>query len=222
MYKVFIKSNLLFISDTPLKSHKGFKKVTNIEFVDDEVFANIIPILESSGNDSVCYNLFASDPVFVWRRFRKQYKLVIAGGGLVRNAKNKILFIYRNGRWDLPKGKAEVGELIEETALREVKEECGLQHLILVDHIIDTYHTYDLKGSRKLKKTSWYKMHSDEKELVPQTEEGITKIKWINSAKLEKVYQNTYPSIMDVLEVEMQQQKFTVLSKESHRNMSFE
>ncbi len=187
MYKVFIKANLLYISNTPLKNQKGYKKVTNIEFVDDSVFDSLIPVLEAEYNEPVCYCLFGADPVFIWRRYRKQYKLVVAGGGLVRNEKNKILFIYRNGRWDLPKGKAEYAELIEDTSLREVKEECGLTNLILVDHLIDTYHTYDLKGSRKLKKTYWYLMYSDDQTLIPQTEEGITKIKWVKEDKLEKI-----------------------------------
>ena len=132
----------------------------------------------------------------------------------MRNNKGKILFIYRNRRWDLPKGKAETGELIEDTALREVKEECGLENLVVLGHIIDTYHTYDMKGSRKLKKTSWYKMYSNEKEPVPQLDEGITKIKWVKEEKLYKIYENTYPSIMDVLEAE-RKIKGAKLSKES-------
>jgi 8-oxo-dGTP pyrophosphatase MutT (NUDIX family) len=222
MYKVFIKANLLYITNTPLKSHKGFKKVTNIEFVDDEVFTNMIPILETTYDEPVCYNLFGADPVLIWRRFRKQYKLVLAGGGLVRNAKNRILFIYRNGRWDLPKGKADYAEHIEDTSLREVQEECGLEHIILLDHIIDTYHTYDLKGSRKLKKTTWFKMHSDQKELIPQTEEGITKIKWVKEDKLDKIYANTYPSIIDVLEAERASQHMSKEKKATHTNMNFE
>jgi len=201
MYKVFVKQNLLYINTEPLKSVKGFKKVNNIEFIDDTVFNALLPDIEKEHEEPVCYCLYAVDPVFVWRRFRKQYKLVLAGGGVVRNKKEKILFIFRNGRWDLPKGKAEEGELIEETSLREVKEECGLNDLHLKHHIIDTYHTYDLKGSRKLKKTSWYAMYSNDKDLIPQTEEGITKIKWIKPDKerMEKIYNNTYPSILDVL-----------------------
>mgnify|MGYP000137024547 CR=1 FL=1 len=92
MYKVFIKANVLYISNEPIKSPKGFKKVTNIEFVDDNIFTNIIPDLESVFLDPICYCLYGADPVLIWRRYRKQYKLVIAGGGLVKNAKEKILF----------------------------------------------------------------------------------------------------------------------------------
>ncbi len=222
MYKVFIKSNLLYVSNEPMKSHIGFKKVTNIEFADDEVFTNMIPTLEVEYEEPICYCLYGIDPVFIWRRLRKQYKLVIAGGGLVRNKKDKILFIFRNRKWDLPKGKADYAELIEDTALREVKEECGLTNLIMIGHIIDTYHTYDLKGSRKLKKTSWFQMYSEDKELVPQLEEGITKIKWVKEEKLDKILTNTFPSIIDVLEAEKSRRKIQNPLKESHKNMSFE
>ena len=74
----------------------------------------------------------------------------------------------------------------------------------VVDHIIDTYHTYDLKGTRKLKKTYWYRMYSKEKELVPQAEEGITKIKWVKEEKLDRIVAKTYPSILEVMDVERQ------------------
>ena len=218
MYKVFVKANLLCISEDPLKNLKGFKKVTNIEFVDDEVFTNIIPTIETELEEPVCFCLFGPDVVQIWRRLRKQYKLVLAAGGLVRNKKSHILFIYRNGRWDLPKGKAELGELIEETASREVKEECGLENLIVIDHITDTYHTYDIKGSRKLKKTYWYRMYSTDKELIPQMEEGITKIRWIKEEKLEKIFSKTYPSILEVLNIEKEMKPYR--PKKQDKNVS--
>lgn len=214
MYKVFIKANLLCISDGPLKNLKGFRKVTNIEFVDDEVFTNMIPTLETELEEPICYCLHGANIVQIWRRFRKQYKLVLAAGGLVRNKKNKILFIYRNRKWDLPKGKAELGELVQETALREVQEESGLETLILIDHITDTYHTYDLKGSRKLKKTYWYRMYSKEKELVPQLEEGITKIKWVKEERLEKIFEKTFPNIIEVVEIEKKMKTYQPQKKE--------
>ena len=49
-----------------------------------------------------------------------------AGGGLVYNKKNQVLFIFRNGKWDLPKGGIEKGEKIAYTAIREVEEETGI------------------------------------------------------------------------------------------------
>ncbi len=54
-----------------------------------------------------------------------------AGGGLVRGCKGDYLFIYRYDVWDLPKGVQERDEEISQTALREVKEECGIEELEL-------------------------------------------------------------------------------------------
>ncbi len=36
-----------------------------------------------------------------------------AGGIVIKN--EKILFIYKNGKWDLPKGKIDKGETIDQT-----------------------------------------------------------------------------------------------------------
>ena len=49
--------------------------------------------------------------------FKSKIKVIFASGGIVKNDNNQILFIYRRGKWDLPKGKAEKGESIRETKL---------------------------------------------------------------------------------------------------------
>ena len=46
-------------------------------------------------------------------------------GGVVF-ADDQILFIMKNGKWDLPKGKIEQNETKEEAAVREISEETGL------------------------------------------------------------------------------------------------
>ena len=71
--------------------------------------------------------------------------MVEAAGGLVFNKDGGILMIFRNGKWDLPKGKLEIGESVEECAIREVQEECGVSGLIIENKIKDTYHTYILE-----------------------------------------------------------------------------
>ena len=48
-------------------------------------------------------------------------KIKTAGGIVIRD--DKILFIYKNGRWDLPKGKLEKGNSSRETAVIEISEE---------------------------------------------------------------------------------------------------
>ena len=59
------------------------------------------------------------------KKFLRLLPNIVAGGGKVINSDGKILFIFRNGKWDLPKGKAEQKETIDQTALREVEEETG-------------------------------------------------------------------------------------------------
>ncbi len=203
MYKVFINGNVLFIAEKPAKHVPGFKKVSVVFFEKSDPFEKIIRLFENHVGEKLCYYVIGNDVPLMWRKFRKHYQLVLAGGGLVRNGKNKILFIFRNGKWDLPKGKAEPNEDIETTALREVQEECGIKNLIIIRHLTDTYHTYGSPLNRKLKKTVWFRMYSEDKNLVPQVKEGITKIKWKKEHKLEKILANTYPSIVDVIRAEL-------------------
>ena len=121
---------------------------------------------------------------------------------MVENDQHGILFIFRRGKWDLPKGKIDEGETPEQAALREVGEECGLKELELGALIATTFHTYLLKDKRILKKTFWYEMSSDSKvELVPQTEEDIEKVAWMTEGQIKSaVFSNTYPSVKSVLE----------------------
>lgn len=136
-----------------------------------------------------------------WQRFLSFYKIIEAAGGLVQNADGNFLFIHRLEKWDLPKGKLEKGETVEQGAVREVEEECGISGVQISGHIIDTYHTYLLKGKRILKRTYWYAMkyHGTE-SLIPQGEEGITDAVWLSSEQAEKALMKSYSSIVRVWE----------------------
>ena len=128
-------------------------------------------------------------------------KKIEAAGGAVQLRKNhKLLLIFRNGKWDLPKGKLERGESPEEAAIREVKEECGIRSLIITRPLCETYHSYELKGKPVLKKTYWFEMTCQEDEVpVPQTMEGITEARWMDEKEVKKAMENTYPNILEVL-----------------------
>ena len=127
------------------------------------------------------------------------YLEVNAGGGLVSNSKGEFLLILRNGIWDLPKGHQDPGEPIEETALREVQEETGLRALKLEDFICITDHTYLRDEKWHLKHTWWFSMFcNDGSVYTPQTEEGITEIRWTGIEELPELLQNTYPTIIEV------------------------
>ena len=117
------------------------------------------------------------------------------------NNQNEFLFIYRGKKWDLPKGRIEKGETLEETAVREVQEECGLDSVDLSHFLITTYHLFFQGNRTKLKETHWYLMHSaTEQNLVPQLEEGITKVEFRNQILKEEALQNTYANIKLVFE----------------------
>ena len=66
--------------------------------------------------------------------------MIFASGGVVFN-NEKLLMIYRNSLWDLPKGKMELNESELECALREVEEECGIDNLRVIKFLKYTYHT---------------------------------------------------------------------------------
>lgn len=134
------------------------------------------------------------------KKFFKHFDVITAAGGVVANNKKEILMIFRRGKWDLPKGKLDKGETVEQCAVREVEEETGLKNIDLGEKIITTYHTYNQYGKHILKESHWYKMKvSEDQQLIPQTEEDITEIKWIDKSEIEKYTSNTFQTIIEVL-----------------------
>ena len=158
------------------------------------------PNLISELKASVVSILIIGNTAENWNNFTSHYKLVEAAGGLVQNQNGEWLFIHRNGMWDLPKGKLEKGESIEECAIREVAEECGIEEPTITRQLSTTYHTYTLKGKRILKPTYWYLMKSsDTSELIPQTEEGISEVKWVSTEDAKKLASSSFGSIQEVV-----------------------
>jgi 8-oxo-dGTP pyrophosphatase MutT (NUDIX family) len=138
------------------------------------------------------------------KAFFKKFTIIKAGGGLVKNEKDETLLIFRRGKWDLPKGKLDPGETIEECAVREVKEETGLKSVSLVKPLIITYHTYHEGSKFILKESHWFEMKSEGNQpLKPQLEEDIHEIKWVSDAQLKPFIPQTFPSIGDVLKTRL-------------------
>jgi 8-oxo-dGTP pyrophosphatase MutT (NUDIX family) len=133
------------------------------------------------------------------RLFQEALTWIQAGGGVVFNPQNEILFIYRKKKWDLPKGKLDPGESIEQCALREVREETGIQQLVLEREVCKTYHIY-IETDLILKETTWFLMHSDDKWLEPQKEEGIQKAIWVHRNNIRFQLEKTYPSIIEIFQ----------------------
>ncbi|HJS00389.1 MAG TPA: NUDIX domain-containing protein [Flavobacterium sp.] len=147
--------------------------------------------------------LYHPDEKEIMKTLRAKIPVNKAGGGLVYNKKGEVLFIFRNGKWDLPKGGVEKKEEIEQTAMREVEEETGVNQLKIVNKLQKTYHVFKRNGVYKLKITHWFEMYSDF-EGIPQgqLEEGIEKVAWIHPNDIPEILKNSYENIKLLFEKE--------------------
>jgi 8-oxo-(d)GTP phosphatase len=143
--------------------------------------------------------LCVHDAEKVLKIFSQDYVRIEAAGGIVKNTHNQLLFIYRNGKWDLPKGKMDPGESAEQAALREVQEETGVTALSIQRKLIDTWHTYMEGKTKVLKQTHWFEMICLENQvLVPQKNEGITRAEWLNGSNIGAALENSYGTLQDL------------------------
>jgi 8-oxo-dGTP pyrophosphatase MutT (NUDIX family) len=193
-YRIYINENTLFLTDSmPEKSNQ-------IQLLDLQSFDFITFYKNLEKGSKKQYVLHSDDPKSEFKKIKKKCVLIKAAGGLVRNANDDYLFIFRNKKWDLPKGKVENGEKMKDAALREVEEECGVKIYKNGEKLCKTYHVYELSGGVVLKKTNWYDMTVKGKpKLIPQKEEGITKAGWFGKNELDPLLENTYLLIFDVL-----------------------
>ncbi|MEY3436043.1 MAG: hypothetical protein RL335_499 [Bacteroidota bacterium] len=151
------------------------------------------------------YKIYSGNDLFEmedadFSAFRTSYTIIQAAGGIVKDEMHRILFIFRRGVWDLPKGKLDEGETYIECAKREVEEECGIIVEAIDDLVYTTYHTYEEKGKKILKETFWFEMWaSNQQKLTPQTEEQISAIEWADNFRQQELLKNTYPMIRDMI-----------------------
>tara|TARA_E500000075_G_scaffold116214_1_gene113476 strand:+ start:365 stop:985 length:621 start_codon:yes stop_codon:yes gene_type:complete len=197
MYKVFFNQKPLILTN----EIQDFSDNEPLLFIKYTSVAQIIKALKSSKNRKVF--LYHKDSDKLWKSFKKKFPVVEAAGGLVKRTDNKLLFIFRNNKWDLPKGGIEKKELIIEAAQREVVEETGVLDLIVQKQLSETFHIFK-KGKRfKLKKTYWFKMSTSYMgKTKPQTEEGIKKTEWVSKEKIDEILNDSFENIrIIVLEV---------------------
>ena len=194
MYKVFFNQKPLILTSKILKSSDS-NPFIHIKFSSKN---QILKAVKSKKTESVY--IYHKNIKKLWEIFIKKFPIIDAAGGLVERSDNKFLFIYRNNRWDLPKGGVEKKELIIEAAQREVKEETGLADLIVINKIGETYHIFKKGKNFRLKRTYWFKMKSDyQGELFPQEEEGIISAEWINKKRIPEIFKNAYENIKEIV-----------------------
>ncbi len=144
--------------------------------------------------------LHGTDADEVWEVFSGLYVFVQAAGGCVTDERKRLLVIHRLGVWDLPKGKVDKGEAVDAGALREVREECGLKKLELLNRLCETWHTYERKGKQHLKRTDWYLMRgTNSEQLIAQHEEDISEVRWMDAREVAAMKTSTYPSLRQVI-----------------------
>lgn len=204
MYKIFINEYPLIITSDEQDFYKG----GNFRLANDtpEGIKSAVETLEGSdrsiGNFGIM--VMTDDAEQTFRKFAKPYQRISAAGGLVFNEKGELLLILRQGKWDLPKGKVDKGETVEEAAVREVQEECGIGEIELGEPVVKTYHTYFLDQKRILKTTHWFRMDtSDYAAMAPQLEENITELKWFKVDELNLDSLDTYNSIRELLKASL-------------------
>jgi 8-oxo-dGTP pyrophosphatase MutT (NUDIX family) len=189
MYKVFVNDKPLFLTNE-------IKKETDFKFF----------LLESADINQMIINFFQNkiqkaylyhpDEKEIMKTLKTKIPVNKAGGGLVYNKNSEVLFIFRNGKWDLPKGGIQKGEEIEDTAIREVEEETGVTGLEITEKLQKTYHIFKRNGRYKLKITHWFEMKTNfEGTPTGQIEEGIEKVAWLNPDEIKEALKNSYENI---------------------------
>ena len=190
MYKVFFNQKLIVLTTDIISPREDspffYVKFTNKKFVVQMLKSKKVKMLY----------LYHSKEDKLWYYFLNMFKLIEAAGGLVRNLKtNHFLFIFRNKKWDLPKGRINKNEEVQKAAIREVEEETGVENLSIIKPLNTTYHIFKRNRKYRLKKTFWYLMETDYNgELTPEIKEGIEKAIWVDKKLIvsfkSQMYQN--------------------------------
>ncbi len=196
MYKVFVNEKPLFLTNT-IEKETDFQLFL-LESIDIEQL-----IVKMFKNKIQKASLYYPDEKVILKKLKEKIPVAKAGGGLVYNKRGEVLFIFRNGKWDLPKGGIEKNEDIEHTAIREVEEETGVSELKIVKKLQKTYHVFRRNGKFKLKITHWFEMTSSyDGTLTPQEKEGIEKAVWLKPEEIPVALKNSYENIKLLFEEE--------------------
>ncbi|MBR1626859.1 MAG: NUDIX domain-containing protein [Bacteroidales bacterium] len=200
-YTIFNKQNKVSIVKTPIKDENflGYQTIyCNSDVLSSYDFSTLF---DDKQTENYLIVVEQEDIKTVFERVTSSLYFVKAAGGIVRNENGDYLFMFRNGFWDLPKGHHEKGETIEQTAKREVLEECGMKQLEVREYLASSFHTYYMNSRKEIKQTYWYDMYCHSSEmLTPQEEEGIQQLEWITQKDLPGILSHSYPNIRCLFE----------------------
>jgi len=201
MYKVFWNDRLIEIC-APENTEKNNLTVKFDESAGAEAIRKWFAGFVAQNSEKVL--LVHAHPDLFFQLFRSVFIEIPAAGGVVKR-EDQLLFIFRNGKWDLPKGKIDKGETPPGAALREVSEECGISGQQIVKKLPSTFHIYQspyskTQGQWIFKETFWFEMnYGGSNEIAPQVEEGITEVKWFRKNELDEVLVNTYENLKQII-----------------------
>jgi 8-oxo-dGTP pyrophosphatase MutT (NUDIX family) len=201
MCKIYFENRVAILTNKLSKKKIKGEKGLFYAYKDGEELGEIIHLFDNF-NKIDRITIYHGDIKKLKTAFFSCFKKIDAAGGIVFNKHNQVLFIKRHGKWDLPKGKVEKGEKIEDAATREVREECGISPLKIVHALGSTFHTYNQNGSHLLKETRWYKMnyYHDPGLVQPQVAENITEVKWIDKDSMWTLFDNSFSSLAGILQ----------------------
>lgn len=202
--KIYFPNGYLLLTETfPSRTEGNLPGQTDV-FLENPTEAQLLEQIEKllNGGALMNVNILTNQPQNSFNFIASRFKVIEAAGGIVVNDNKELLFIFRRGKWDLPKGKMDENESPENAALREIEEETGAKQLVLKEKLAATYHFYNNYGEDVLKITHWFNLNSHcDQILIPQTEEDITAIKWFSQNELDLPLSNTFPTISDLIEV---------------------
>ncbi|PID95460.1 MAG: hypothetical protein CSA94_01490 [Bacteroidetes bacterium] len=191
MYKVFFKNKEINLINRTQVFYSD-RKTTFIDFdIVEKIHQKVMDFLKSKAYYHLV--IFSEDLPQLKNDFFNLFSQITAAGGVVFNSEKEILMIKKRGSWDFPKGKTEEGEDLEVTAIREIKEETGINALIINSTPYKTYHIYTEKDELMIKTTYWYKMEQGKKSKPkPEEKEGIEKVRWVSKEKAIRRIENSF------------------------------
>ncbi|HPQ08413.1 MAG TPA: NUDIX domain-containing protein [Bacteroidia bacterium] len=203
----FFQSTLLISDEKSDENLSAFTSVFNIndKTTFSEIDRYIAYFLQGKFNHQYYALFFESNLLlmsFLEMYLPNRFNIMYAAGGLIHHQGKGYLWMFKRGKWDLPKGKIDSGEKAEDAAIRECIEETGVSNLKIEINLGLTYHIFEQKEKYNLKITQWFLMSTKhDGQLIPQTEEGISKLEWIKENDLSKeILPNTYSTIIDILQ----------------------